>query len=154
MIQNLLSTVGTSLIRCSALLNRYVDKLSLLSGSENNTAYVITGTVNRIRVCSNIPLKVFFRVISQNNSGTVTGKKPGIPLLSVARKTKAPASPQVSSWNFWESIALYMSHTEVRVKIPMVFSCMLLEYDQKQTGMVIHKITGNQPRPDKFVSCF
>ena len=29
--------------------------------------------------------------------------------------------------------------------MPMVFSCILFENDQKHTGIVIHKIKGNQP---------
>ena len=96
-------------------------------------------------VCLIILEKSFRETTIQYKNGTTTGKNPGIPLLRVAKKTKTPAKIHFVISILGEIAALNIISTAQRVKIPIVFSCMLLEYDQKQIGIVIQRIMGNHP---------
>ena len=72
-------------------------------------------------------MKLFFLKTSQYKKGVVRGKNLGSPLLKLARKIKTPDNNNNAILFFFVRNDLYINNTARRVKIPMVFSCILFE---------------------------
>jgi hypothetical protein len=80
----------------------------------------------------------------QYRKGNAIGKNPGTPLLIVAKKINTPEKTKEPNLFLLDSTALKMIITAVKVNIPIVFSIILLEYDQEQEGIVIQNSIGSQ----------